>query len=108
MNTDDVLTEAVKLAEKTQNFRTMGDTISVIVGKSSNMQVIATVRKLAGQLVFDLQSDTPKVSNDVLLENLKALQGALLGVQLYGIINEAELEKCMKMTDTIYNGIMKR
>ncbi len=102
---DKTLQEAVKLAEKTQSFRTMGDSLSVIGGKTSNVEAITMARKHAAQLVFGLQSDDPK---DVLLENLKALQGALLGVQLYGIINEEELESYMKMTDTIYNGINKR
>jgi hypothetical protein len=103
---DQILQEAVKLAEKTQGFRTMGDSVSVIVGKSSNMQVIAAARKSAAQLVYALQSDN--ATQEVLLQNLQELQGALLGVQLYGIINEADLEKYMKMTDIIYNGIRKR
>jgi hypothetical protein len=102
---DEVLDTAVQLAQKTQSVRTMGDSLAVIIGQSSIAQMVMNVRKKSAQLVFSLQNDAPR---DVQLEQLKTLQGDLLGLQAYGIITDVELEKYMDMADAIYNGISKR
>jgi hypothetical protein len=102
-------TQAVKiaadLAEKIQRIRTMGDSIGVIVGRTSVAQAVQNVRKMAAELVFSLQRNAE--SEDV-INYIKSLQGGLLGLQVYGAISEAELENYLIETDKIQDLIEKQ